>query len=960
MKTVNFIVKVLIVCVITLCLILSWTPISLAQGAWKWIAYGDTRSNDDDHRAVLQAIMNNTPDYRFIVNVGDVVADGTDTNDWQTWKAACDDVLGGTGQSSVPPKYMAAPGNHDQVDSPAGLTNWKTYLPGQDQQYGNDGRYFVFDYENARFIIMDSNTSLTSDQYDMMLNAIQSNTKDWLFVFWHHPIFDFGPKSYEGDIHTTWGIPLYQAGCDIMFMGHAHYYVRSKKLELNGDMNPPLDPDYGTVQIVTGNGGAPLYEPYPDTDGNAYLVAACLSPSENGYTELTVDGRNLHLRHILRDGTVFDEADYTPNSIIGNQAPSVSAGTDQSVVLPASASLDGAVSDDGLPYPPGEVTATWSQVSGPGTVGFADSSAVDTTATFNVAGIYVLRLEADDSELMSGDDVNITVFPEGTTNQPPVVDAGPDQTIALTSSATLDGTVSDDGLPNPPGTVTMTWSQVSGPGTVTFADASAINTTASFSMEGTYFLRLTADDGGAIEAFDEVTIMVEQAPQILEIRVSASTDDAEEGSSGSMNLTSSDLELIYDGSDQTVGMRFNGLDIPPGATISNAYIQFQVDETAPSDPTDLTIQAEAIDDAPTFTNTVGNISSRATTTASVYWSPVPWTTVGEAGPDQQTPNIAAVIQEIVDRPGWSSGNSLVIIITGTGERVAESYNGDSSGAPLLHMEYTTGQVNQAPVANDDSATTPEDTPVTIDVAFNDTDPDDNLDPATANTSCPTCEQPSNGSLDNNANGTFDYMPYIGFTGTDSFVYEICDSEGLCDTAAVNISVTTAGGNLPPEVSAGPDQTIGLFDDAILDGTVSDDGLPEGGDLTVTWTQASGPGTVTFADSNAVDTTASFSEEGSYVLELTADDGELSASDQVSITVTPSVPTIVIVDAVSSGTTSGSSLTISHTTSGSDRLMLVGVSINNDNLETVSSITYNGVPLTRVGFVDHQGSGGDDS
>ena len=55
-----------------------------------------------------------------------------------------------------------------------------------------------------------------------------------------------------------------------------------------------------------------------------------------------------------------------------------------------------------------------------------------------------------------------------------------------------------------------------------------------------------------------------------------------------------------------------------------------------------------------------------------------------------------------------------------------------------------------------------------------------------------------------------------------------------------------------------------------------------------------------------------------------------------------------VDRVSSGTTSGASLVLSHTTSGSNRLMLVGVSINNDNFETVSSITYGGNPLSFVG------------
>jgi K319L-like, PKD domain len=77
-------------------------------------------------------------------------------------------------------------------------------------------------------------------------------------------------------------------------------------------------------------------------------------------------------------------------------------------------------------------------------------------------------------------------------NQPPGVNAGPDQTITLPGSANLIGTVSDDGLPNPPGALTTTWSKVSGPGTVTFGNAAAVSTTASFSAAGNYVLRLTA------------------------------------------------------------------------------------------------------------------------------------------------------------------------------------------------------------------------------------------------------------------------------------------------------------------------------------------------------------------------------------------------------------------------------------------------------------------------------------
>jgi hypothetical protein len=177
-------------------------------------------------------------------------------------------------------------------------------------------------------------------------------------------------------------------------------------------------------------------------------------------------------------------------------------------------------------------------------------------------------------------------------------------------------------------------------------------------------------------------------PTVFEARVATGDDDAEERvSTGNVNLTSTDIELIADnGNAQLVGMRFTNVTVPNGATISNAYVQFQVDETD-SGVTNVNIQAEDIDNAPQFTTGNSNISSRTRTTASVAWAPVPWTTVGDAGPDQRTPNIAAVIQEVVNRPGWSSGNDIVIIVTGSGERTAESYNGVAAAAPLLHIEY---------------------------------------------------------------------------------------------------------------------------------------------------------------------------------------------------------------------------------------------------------------------------------
>jgi hypothetical protein len=90
----------------------------------------------------------------------------------------------------------------------------------------------------------------------------------------------------------------------------------------------------------------------------------------------------------------------------------------------------------------------------------------------------------------------------------------------------------------------------------------------------------------------------------------------------------------------------------------------------------------------TFVNSSGDITSRLRTGANVAWAPVPWTTIGEAGPDQRTSDLAPVIQEIVNRAGWMSGNALALIISGSGRRVAEPYDGLPAAAPLLHVEYS--------------------------------------------------------------------------------------------------------------------------------------------------------------------------------------------------------------------------------------------------------------------------------
>jgi hypothetical protein len=280
----------------------------------------------------------------------------------------------------------------------------------------------------------------------------------------------------------------------------------------------------------------------------------------------------------------------------------------------------------------------------------------------------------------------------GTTNQAPTVNAGSDRTVTYPTTVTLSGTVTDDGLPNPPGATTKQWSQVSGPGTATFSAPTSTTTNVSFSAPGTYVLRLTANDS-QLSSSDDVQVTESTTggtTTTLDRAVAASSDDAEEWTNGTVNLTSTDLELTFDSSttgNQIVGMRFPNMTVPPGATITRAYVQFEVDEVTTGTSVSLTVRGQKALNPATFTTATGNISARPRTTASVAWSPPAWPTVQVAGADQRTPDLSAVIREVIAQTGWTSGNAMAIIITGTGKRTAESLDG--TRAPVLHVEYTT-------------------------------------------------------------------------------------------------------------------------------------------------------------------------------------------------------------------------------------------------------------------------------
>jgi Bacterial Ig domain len=203
---------------------------------------------------------------------------------------------------------------------------------------------------------------------------------------------------------------------------------------------------------------------------------------------------------------------------------------------------------------------------------------------------------------------------------------------------------------------------------------------------GTYHLTAQATDAARNATTSAPVQVTVDNPFIIDIPVAVGADDAEQRLTGGLTLTSGDLDMMINGSSlqRAIGLRFIGVSVPQGAQVTNAYVQFRADETH-SDATTLIIQGETSANAAPFTITKFNITSRPTTTNAVVWTPEPWTRKERSSPEQ-TPDLSSVLTEIFSSSnGWAPGNALVLIITGSGERVADSFEG--AAAPVLHIQY---------------------------------------------------------------------------------------------------------------------------------------------------------------------------------------------------------------------------------------------------------------------------------
>jgi hypothetical protein len=364
-------------------------------------------------------------------------------------------------------------------------------------------------------------------------------------------------------------------------------------------------------------------------------------------------------------------------------------------------------------------------------------------------------------------------------NRPPQVNAGPDGAATATTfpvDVPLAGTVTDDGLPKP-AQLTYSWTQVSGPGVVLFANAAALSTTASLPGVGHYVLRLTVSDG-EFSTSDDVEYQIDRP-------LSAVTFV----SKGSV------WKYLDDNSNQNTPWRDPAFD----------------DSLWKSGPAQLGYgdgdEATVVNGGPSTSRYVTTYFRRTFNVASV------------AGLRDLTLNVLR-------------DDGAVVYLNGT-----EVFRSNMpEGATITSSTWATTAIGGA----DESTFYP-------------------------------------GAV----------SPTLLLAGPNTLAVEIHQANATSSDISFDLELTgnISSQNTAPVVNAGPDLSITLPASADLVGSVIDDGLPTPpGAPANLWTMVSGPATVAFDNAASPRTSAHFSTAGTYVLRLTANDGEFTVQDDTTVTV----------------------------------------------------------------------------
>ena len=463
-----------------------------------------------------------------------------------------------------------------------------------------------------------------------------------------------------------------------------------------------------------------------------------------------------------------------PPELPTNQIPLANAGADQTVEVGQTVTLDGSASSD----PDGD-TLTYLWTADPTNPAPQDPVTVaQFDFTPNAVGTYRFILTVNDGQEPSlPDTLQVQANPPAPVNQPPIANAGEDQTVEIGQTVTLDGSASSD----PDGdSLTYLWTaDANNPASTNTQPQGQFSFTPD--TKGQYRFILTVSDGNQSSQPDTVEIAVNNQPPVVVLDAEETVDFSTQIALDGQSSTDPDGDTLF--YLWEVVQAPTALELPdPNA----AQLQFLPPQSGDY----------------VFRLTVSDGEDQSSTEFRLTVPNPPPT--ADAGPDQ-------------------------VLTLGQEATVDGSASFDPEGE---NLSFTW---SSAP-------TNPEVVPV-------------------------------------QAVAIFAFTP--GAAGDYQLILTVND--GQQDSIADTVQLTVSGpDNGAPLADAGPDKTINLGDETILDGILSQD--PDGDLITYSWELAEGPAPVTLAEPTAAQTTFRPQNSGIYLFRLSVSDGDLTTSDEVQIEV----------------------------------------------------------------------------
>jgi 3',5'-cyclic AMP phosphodiesterase CpdA len=246
-----------------------------------FLVYGDTRSFPDVHRACVEQLAQHT-DAAFVCHTGDMIGDGSQWALWEQFLEITEPL-----RHRMP--FCPAIGNHDLPRSNA--VRAMAQMQGIPPDVSEDATYYGFDAGDVRIAMLDSESLVMGDQrqYDWARQFLSERPQSFKIVMLHRPLWSPGPNGSCVPIREKLLPILQETGVRLVFTGHDHMYYRTYR--------------DGVTQVITGGGGAPLYDP----ENTGMMIEGDVTAKVHHYCRVDVRADAIIVTTLDLEGEIIDQ-----------------------------------------------------------------------------------------------------------------------------------------------------------------------------------------------------------------------------------------------------------------------------------------------------------------------------------------------------------------------------------------------------------------------------------------------------------------------------------------------------------------------------------------------------------------------------------------------------------------------------------------------------------------------------